>query len=202
NMKKVNITVKDILNPTLNPKKRLVNNKKDLADLVKLLKNNGYKIVLTQGVWDLIHDGHAKYLEKAKTFGDILIVGVDTDKLTKKRKGPTRPVVPENERISMISHLRYVDIITTRTDKEDIGDLIKMIKPDTLVVSKSTKDFTEEMKKDYKDFCGNIINLQPQSTSTTTGRVRQLTIEGAEKLGDRIKKLTDDFIGQIRNGKV
>jgi rfaE bifunctional protein nucleotidyltransferase chain/domain len=200
-MKEDTITVKEILNPNLDSAKRLIKSDKELKKIVTLLKNNGYKIVLTQGVWDLVHEGHAKYLEKAKTLGDILIVGVDSDELTKKRKGPNRPIVPEGERVRMISHLRYVDILTIRGAKEDIGDLIRLIHPDVLVVSRSTKDFTKKMKEEYSGVCGKIVDLNPQATTSTTARVRNLTIEGAEKLSDKIKKLADDFIQGIKDGR-
>lgn len=195
------ITVKDILNPSLDPSRRLIKDGKKLQTIVRQLKDNGYSIVLTQGVWDMVHEGHAKYLEKAKSYGDILIVGVDSDKLTKERKGPSRPIVPEGERVRMISHLRYVDLLTLRNTGDDIGMLIRLVEPDVLVVSKTTKDFTLKMKKDYSGICGKIIDLDPQATATTTGRVRQLTMEGAEKLARKIKKLTDEFIEEIRNGK-
>lgn len=195
------ITVKDVLNPNLEPSKRFIKNNQELKKVVTLLRNNGYTIVLTQGVWDLIHEGHARYLAKAKALGDILIVGVDSDELTRKRKGPNRPIVPEGERIRMISHLRHVDILTIRGSKDEIGSLIRLVKPDVLVVSRSTKDFTTQMKKEYSDVCKKIVDLDPQATSTTTGRIRTMTIEGAEKLANKIKKLADDFIESIKNGK-
>src|SRR5581483_4103234 len=85
-----------------------------LARTVEDLKQQGHKIVLTQGVYDLIHEGHARYLQAAKAHGDVLIVGVDSDELTRLRKGPNRPIVPEQERINMLLHLRHVDIVTVR----------------------------------------------------------------------------------------
>jgi len=200
-MVKTKTTLKDILDSGTLSGKRLVKSSTDLKKLVKLLKENGYRIVLTQGVWDMVHDGHATYLEAAKKKGDILIVGVDSDSLTKARKGPNRPIVPQEERIRMISHLRHVDIITVRDLKHDIGMLIRLVEPDVLVVSKSTKDFTTKMKKEYGPHCGEIIDLQPQSTTTTTGRIRDLTIEGAEQLANEVNKLTADFVEKIRNGK-
>lgn len=70
-----------------------------LVELVGYWKKLGLKIVLTSGTFDLFHIGHAQYLEKAKEMGDVLIVGVDSDARVKKRKGPERPIVPENERV-------------------------------------------------------------------------------------------------------
>ncbi len=200
-MAKGKITLKDILGSNTSPERRVVSDIENLKRIVSSLKNEGYKIVLTQGVWDLIHEGHAKYLAEAKSHGDILIVGVDSDALTKKRKGPSRPIVPEAERIRMVSHLRSVDILTVRGVNDDIGMLIKTVEPDVLVVSKSTKDFTTQLKKDYAKFCGKILDLKPQSTTSTTARIRNLTIEGAQTLADEIRKLTDDFLSRIKFGK-
>jgi len=195
------ITLKDVLSSNTSLEKRIVRDSKDLKRLVTTLKEEGYRIVLTQGVWDLIHEGHATYLAEAKRHGDILIVGVDSDELTKKRKGPSRPIVPETERLRMVSHLRSVDLLTIRNVNEDIGELIRTVEPDVLIVSKSTKDFTTKLKQDYSPICGKIVDLEPQATTSTTARIRQLTIEGAQKLADEVRDLTDDFINRIKNTK-
>ncbi|MDR3559648.1 MAG: adenylyltransferase/cytidyltransferase family protein [Candidatus Pacebacteria bacterium] len=172
----------------------------DINKITTALKNNGYKIVLTQGVWDLIHEGHAKYLQKAKGFGDILIVAVDTDEVVRHRKGPNRPIVPEKERVKMISHLKYVDLIVMKESKTDHNKLIRTIKPDVLVISDSTpsnkegKSFFDEVKEEHEKFCGKIINLKPQSTTSTTARIRLLTIKGAEDLAKELQKSIENFL--------
>ena len=194
------IPLQKILDSRANFEDRFIPTHKNLSDVVMALKNGGYKIVLTQGVYDLIHEGHALYLEKAKALGDILIVGVDSDELTRKRKGPDRPIVPQSERLKMLVQLRHVDLVTVREIDHDIGDLIKLVKPDVLVLSESTKDFTRnEAENDYKKFCGEIVCLPPQATTSTTARIRNLTIEGANKFATEVKKLTEDFIANIRN---
>lgn len=171
-----------------------------LKEVVDDLKNKGLKIVLTQGVWDLIHEGHATYLEAAKSFGDILVVGADSDELTKLRKGPNRPIVPQTERIKMLVHLRHVDIVTLREAHHDIGDLIRLLHPDVLITSSSTSDFKDDLQNGkYKEFCGKIVTLPPQATTTTTARIRNLTIEGAEKLAREVQKLTEEFLNKIKN---
>ena len=73
-----------------------------MADLVKHCRGLGLKIVLTQGSWDMVHIGHARYLEEAKRHGDFLIVGTDSDKKIRERKGPDRPVVPQDERLNIV----------------------------------------------------------------------------------------------------
>lgn len=192
--------IKQIFTPHSNLEDRFVPDYKELKEIVAQLKKMGYKIVLTQGVYDLIHEGHALYLEAARSHGDVLIVGVDSDALTKKRKGPDRPIVPQSERLKMLVHLRHVDIVTIRDIEHGIGDLIKLVKPDVLIVSKSTGDFTESQVKEYDKHCGKIITLPPQATTSTSARIRTLAIEGAEKLAREITRLTDDFLAKIKRG--
>lgn len=181
-----------------NIKERFIPDYKELKQVVNDLKKMGYKIVLTQGVYDLIHEGHALYLEHAHVHGDILIVGADSDELTRKRKGPDRPIVPQQERLKMLVHLRHVDIVTLRELKHGIGDLIKLVQPDVLIVSESTGDFSKKQVKEYAKYCGKIIMLPPQATTSTSARIRTLTIDGAEKLASEITKLTDDFLAKVR----
>jgi len=187
-----------ILDTDTHPTHRFIADQKTLERVVKQLKAKKKKIVLTQGVYDLIHEGHALYLEKARSYGDVLVVGIDSDEFTRARKGPNRPIVPQSERVKMLVHLRHVDIVTIRELHHGIGDLIRLVKPDILITSSSTADFTEQMKKDYDDYCGKIVTLPPQATTSTTARIRNLTIEGAEKLAHEIKILTENFLENIR----
>lgn len=172
---------------------------KDIDSVIKVLRDNNLKVVLTQGVWDLIHEGHAQYLQKAKQLGDVLIVGVDTDEVVKHRKGPTRPIVPEQERVKMISHLKHVDLIVMKESKTDHGKLIRDIKPDVLVISETTqankkgKSFLDEVCEEHSKFCKEIVNLEPQSTTSTTARIRLLTIKGAEDLAKEMQKVIENF---------
>lgn len=188
-----------ILDTQTHADQRFIRDLPTLARVVVALKKKGKKIVLTQGVWDLIHEGHARYLEAAKSYGDILVVGLDSDALTRARKGPQRPIVPEAERVQMLTHLRHVDIVAIRDVDHDIGHLVRLVRPDVLVTSTSTADFKEDLAAGtYRDFCKKIITLPPQATTHTSARVRNLTIEGAEKLADEVATLTKNFIQRIR----
>jgi rfaE bifunctional protein nucleotidyltransferase chain/domain len=191
-------TVKHILAASTNAGHRFIPDYKELEKIVRTFKEMGYRVVLTQGVYDLIHEGHAAYLENAKSLGDVLIVGVDSDELTRKRKGPERPIVPQDERLKMLMHLRHVDIVTLRQVSQGIGDLIRLVCPDILVVSKSTTDFTKDMAEEYTPFCGEIVSLPPQATTSTSARIRNLTLEGAEKLARQVSQLTQNFLNNIR----
>lgn len=190
----------DPFGPGSNIEKRLITDQEKLRTIVESLKALGMRVVLTQGVYDMIHEGHAAYLEKAKSLGDILIVGVDSDELTKIRKGPKRPIVPQAERVNMLLHLRHVDLVTIKEAHHGIGDIIKIIQPDVMVFSSSTKEVTSEEIEVYKPFCKEITVLPPQAATTTTARIRNLTIEGAENLAKEVSELIQKFLDQIRNG--
>lgn len=112
----------------VNTTERMINGDARLNAVVESLKILGAKIVLTQGSYDLVHIGHARYLEAAKKRGDVLIVGVDSDKKIQARKGPERPVVPEDERMEMVMHLRPVDIVVLKNLKDPKWHLIKIVR--------------------------------------------------------------------------
>ena len=192
--------VTKILAPETNLEDRFIADENKLKKILDLCRQKRKKIVLTQGVYDLIHEGHALYLEQAKSHGDVLVVGVDSDELTRMRKGPNRPIVPQSERIKMLVHLRHVDIVTIREAHHGIGDLIRLVRPDVLITSSSTSDFTNDMKREYEGYAKRIVTLPPQATTSTTARIRNLTIEGAEELAKQVLKLTNDFIKKIKKG--
>jgi rfaE bifunctional protein nucleotidyltransferase chain/domain len=192
------IHIKDILTNRPNHESRFIPDYKELKDVVKSLKKMGYRIVLTMGVYDLIHEGHALYLEAARNAGDILIVGADTDSMTKARKGPNRPIVPESERVKMLVHLRSVDIVTLRREPLEKNELVKLVSPDVLIVSETTSDFAKKRLNDCKNYVGEIITLPAQATTSTTARIRNLTIEGAEELANEVSKLTKNFLDKIK----
>jgi len=157
---------------------RFISDHERLAELVIYWKKLGLRIVLTSGTFDLFHIGHAQYLEKAKQLGDLLIVGVDSDEKVKQRKGPNRPVVPEHERVAIISHVRHADVITLKGANDPKNHLIRLVSPDVLVVSKSTKHEDEEVDG-KKQFCGEIVVLEPQSATSTSAKLRLIHVAGA-----------------------
>lgn len=168
-----------------------------LQNLVASLKAAGLRVVLTQGAYDLVHNGHCEYLRRARAEGDILIVGVDSDAKVKKRKGENRPIVPENERVNILTYLRAVDFVTVKhVDEEHLG-LLKKLRPDVLVVSESTSDreFTAEKIAEMEQYCGKVVVLPPQSITSTSSRVRQITLLSAEDfknaLAEKIPRLLE-----------
>ncbi|MEA1955848.1 MAG: D-glycero-beta-D-manno-heptose-7-phosphate kinase [Campylobacterota bacterium] len=100
--------------------------------IVKRYKDSGKKVVFTNGCFDILHVGHVKYLQEAKSFGDILIVGLNSDESVSRLKGPTRPVNIAEDRAYLLAALEAVDFVVPFEDDTPY-DLIKMIKPNTLV---------------------------------------------------------------------
>lgn len=103
-----------------------------LSRILRRLKNKGRKIVFTNGCFDILHYGHAKYLEEAKKNGDILIVAVNTDASVRKIKGRGRPVVDEKNRARLVAALGCVDYVTLFSQDTPI-QVIKKLKPDILI---------------------------------------------------------------------
>ena len=93
------------------------------------IKKLGKKIVFTNGVFDILHVGHLTYLEEAKSFGDILIVGVNSDSSVKVNKGDKRPINSEIDRAKMILGLKPVDYVVIFDEKTPM-EIISKIKPD------------------------------------------------------------------------
>ena len=104
----------------------------DIDTIVTRCRANGKKVVFTNGCFDILHVGHVKYLQVAKSFGDILIVGLNSDESVSRLKGPTRPVNIAQDRAYLLAALEAVDFVVPFSEDTPY-DLIKMIEPDVLV---------------------------------------------------------------------
>jgi rfaE bifunctional protein nucleotidyltransferase chain/domain len=104
----------------------------DGAALVARLRTQGKRIVFTNGVYDLLHPGHVRYLQSARALGDALIVGVNSDRSVRANKGPARPINPETERAEVIAALHCVDAAIV-FDQDTPHEIINRLQPDVLV---------------------------------------------------------------------
>ncbi len=102
--------------------------RKQAAELINDLKNQGKKVVFTNGCFDILHVGHLRYLEQAKEQGDILVIGVNSDESVKRLKGPTRPINSELDRAEMLAGLKAVDYTVIFTEDTPV-ELIDELKP-------------------------------------------------------------------------
>ncbi len=104
----------------------------DEIELIADLKRNGKKIVFTNGCFDILHFGHISYLREAKSYGDILVVGLNSNESVRRLKGDSRPINDENDRAQILRELECVDFVII-FDEDTPLNLIAQIKPDILV---------------------------------------------------------------------
>lgn len=182
------------------PKDRIFTDYKKIGDIVFHCRGLGLKIVLTQGTYDMVHIGHGRYLEEAKKMGDLLIVGVDSDEKVRSRKGPDRPVVPQEERLEMLTHLRSVDAVFLKELKHPKWTLIKTIRPDVLIATKQT--YNKKQLKDLKKYCKEVVVLEPRATTSTSAKIRLMQINTAKKLGQaltpRLMKTIEEVLAGVK----
>lgn len=184
----------DIFGPGANFKTRFIEDHKKLAEVVTSVKKLGLKVVLVMGTYDLTHIGHARYLEKAKEEGSVVVVGVDVDKAIKIRKGPRRPIVPQEERLEMLAHLRHVDLVTLASDYDEKGisgyGLVKAIQPDVFVISKMN-NYSPEQIKEIKKYANKLAIFPAQAMTTTSAKVRLMTLDFVEQAKKMLEGLLD-----------
>ena len=103
-----------------------------LKRAVGALRKSGKRIVFTNGCFDLLHIGHVRYLKRSRALGDVLVVGVNSDRSVRKLKGRGRPLIPEKERAEILKSLSFVDYVTV-FDEDTPAELIEEIMPNILV---------------------------------------------------------------------
>lgn len=125
---------------------------KEISSIVNELSSKNKKIVFTNGCFDILHVGHVKYLEQAKSFGDVLIIGINSDSSVKSIKGENRPINAESDRAYILASLEAVDYVVI-FDDDTPYDLIKLINPNVLVKGSDYEgkniigsDLVEELK--------------------------------------------------------
>lgn len=104
----------------------------DTRALVERLRSAGQRIVFTNGVFDVLHPGHVRYLQEARTLGDALIVGVNADVSVRRNKGSSRPINPHGERAEIVAALDSVDAAVV-FDEDTPAEIIRLVQPDVLV---------------------------------------------------------------------
>ncbi len=159
--------------------KQKIKTRKGLLRIMKDLKAKGKRIVFTNGCFDLLHIGHVRYLEEAKSMGDILVVGVNSDTSVRKLKGPKRPILPEDERTEVLSGLGCVDYVTL-FDEIDPLKLITSLRPDVLVKG---GDWTKEqiVGRDEVERSGGEVFVIPFVKRASTSNLIETILKRYEK---------------------
>jgi len=156
-----------------------VKKREELGAILEDMKKKGKRIVFTNGCFDLLHVGHIRYLEEAKGFGDILVVGMNGDRSVRNLKGPERPILPEEERAEILSGLGCVDYVTL-FDEPDPFQLISVLKPHTLVKG---GDWTREttVGREVVEESGGEIVILPFVQGSSTSNIIQTILKRYEK---------------------
>jgi len=164
---------------------RYIPDYEQITRIVEALRVLGQRVVLTMGTFDILHEGHSMYLEAARSFGDFLIVGVDSDEKVRQRKGIWRPAVPELERLRMVTHQRGVNVVTLKHAGDEHWALIKAVMPDVLVATAETYD-PDEIDELQAKYCGRVEVLERMATVSTTARLRLLQLELGERMAEHL----------------
>jgi rfaE bifunctional protein nucleotidyltransferase chain/domain len=144
----------------------------DLPSLMKRLRREGKCVVFTNGVFDILHRGHVDYLARARSFGDLLIVGLNNDRSVRRLKGPARPVQRQADRAAILLALRCVDFVVLFG--EDTPDkLIREVHPDVLVKGADYR-LAEIVGAHFVKSCGGSVRTVRLTKGRSTSRLLKL----------------------------
>ncbi|MFH1714485.1 MAG: adenylyltransferase/cytidyltransferase family protein [Candidatus Nealsonbacteria bacterium] len=159
--------------------KCIISDYSELKKITDAHKALGHRIICTVGSWDMLHIGHLRYLLKAKEQGDVLIVGVDSDRGIKIYKNELRPVIPQEERMEMLSYQDCVDYVTLIDDINDKGkwqyDLVKAVSPDLFVTTDYS--YSDQQIKDIGQFSKDVLILSRQAENTSSTDIIERTMK-------------------------
>lgn len=137
------------------------------------LRAAGARLVFTNGVFDLLHVGHVRYLAQARALGDALVVAVNSDRSVRELKGPTRPVFEQDERAEILANLRVVDYVCI-FDSDSPRSLIAQLLPDVLVKGGDYKLDQIDGREEVEAAGGKVISLSFVDGASTTNLIARM----------------------------
>jgi rfaE bifunctional protein nucleotidyltransferase chain/domain len=145
----------------------------ELRLLLAILRAAGKKIVFTNGCFDILHTGHTRYLEKSRSFGDVLIVAVNSDASVRVIKGEKRPINPEAERMETLAALECVDFVTLFSEPDPYR-IISELQPDVLVKG-GDWPIEKIIGRDVVEARGGeVVNVPYIEGASTTGIIEKI----------------------------
>lgn len=142
-------------------------------------RRRGEKIVFTNGVFDLIHQGHVRYMRAAKSRGDVLVVALNTDDSVRRLKGEKRPILPQTERVKIIASLEMVNYVTL-FDDDTPQRIIERLAPDVLVKG-SDYAVHEIVGRDTVESYGGVVEPLPLVHGVSTSGIVKRILDLAGK---------------------
>ena len=147
-----------------------------VESLVAGWRREGRSVVFTNGVFDILHPGHLRYLQAARAQGDHLVVGVNSDRSVRANKGPSRPINPESERAEMLAALACVEAVVV-FDEETPAEIVRRLQPDVLVKGADWPADQIVGRDTVEARGGRVVRVPVEegySTSAIIDRVRRL----------------------------
>jgi len=144
-----------------------------LSREIARLKKNGRVVVFTNGCFDILHYGHAQYLQSAKNKGDILVVAVNSDSSIKKIKGKNRPIVDQKNRLGLLSALGCIDYLTLFNEETPL-EVIRRIKPDILVKGADWKKSNIVGSDFVRSYGGKVLTVKLVKGLSTTNLIKRI----------------------------
>jgi rfaE bifunctional protein nucleotidyltransferase chain/domain len=141
----------------------------ELLDQRLRWKQESKTVVFTNGCYDLLHPGHVRLLEQARSLGDVLILALNSDDSVRRMKGPSRPILPQEERAALVAAFEAVDAVTF-FDEDTPRELIALILPDVLVKGADWVHFVAG-KEEVEAAGGKVLNLPLEPGYSTTNIV-------------------------------
>ena len=141
----------------------------EVKKLVSTAKKRGFTVVTTNGCFDLLHVGHTRYLRYARTLGDVLVVGVNSDQSVRRNKGAGRPIIPERERAELIASLEAVDYVFIFDDTTPHRFLRALIP--AVHVKGGDRKLSDVVERDIVEEIGTRLVLAPYERNRSTTRL-------------------------------
>jgi rfaE bifunctional protein nucleotidyltransferase chain/domain len=152
-----------------------VKTRSEAAELARSLQAQGRTVVFTNGVFDILHPGHLRYLQQARALGDALIIGLNADASVRRNKGPARPVNPEAERAEILEALACVDAVVV-FEEDTPAEIIHAVQPDILVKGADWAEDAIVGRETVEARGGRVVRIpveQGYSTTAIIDRVRR-----------------------------
>ena len=150
--------------------------REELVVIRQQWKRDGRKVVFTNGCYDILHPGHIRLLESARSLGDILILALNTDASVQRLKGPTRPLICERERAELAAALEAVDAVTF-FDEDTPRELIAAVLPDILIKGADWAHFIAG-REEVEAAGGQVLALPLEPGYSTTGILEEVLARG------------------------
>jgi len=145
----------------------------DAAEIARAFRAEGKRIVFTNGVFDILHPGHLRYLQQARALGDVLIVGLNADSSVRRNKGPQRPINTQQERAEILEALECVDAVVV-FEQDTPAQIIDAVQPDILVKGSDWAEDAIVGRDTVEARGGRVVRMPVEQGFSTTAIIEKI----------------------------